>query len=156
MSKRPQLPPRPPWTPFEEIVSRDGARRYQNSRYIVAVYEEHPLFLHLSIKHRLPGVYNYLQDWRDYQRIKNALTGLEAEGMQLYPAESRLVDAANQFHLWVLKQGDIPLGFRERLVSEGDAGIGVQQRPFEDANRPDDLTQVIFVRPPLGNKPKRS
>ena len=69
MNQRAKLPVRPPWTSLEEIELRDGARRYQNSRYLVAVYD-HSDVIHLSIKHLLPGVYNYLIDFRDYQRLK--------------------------------------------------------------------------------------
>jgi len=43
-----------------------------------------------------------VQDWRDLQAIKNELFGAEHEAIELYPAESRVVDTQNQFHLWVL------------------------------------------------------
>jgi hypothetical protein len=41
-------------------------------------------------------------DWRDFQEIKNQLVGPECEGIELYPAESRVVDTANQYHIWVI------------------------------------------------------
>jgi hypothetical protein len=37
-----------------------------------------------------------VHDWRDLQRIKNQLVGPECEAVELYPAESRKVDTANQ------------------------------------------------------------
>lgn len=46
----------------------------------------------------------------DAQRIKNELLGDEYEACELYPAESRLVDGANQFHLWAIN-GQFPFGF---------------------------------------------
>ena len=50
--------------------------------------------------------------WRHFQQIKNDLFGDEREAMELYPAESRLVDTANEFHLWVWKKDSlIPVGF---------------------------------------------
>jgi hypothetical protein len=52
----------------------------------------------LSIKRRDREV---IRDWRELQAIKNAIVGPEHEGFELYPAESRLVDTANQFHLFV-------------------------------------------------------
>lgn len=75
-------------------------------------------------------------DWRHFQRIKNELVGSECEGLELYPAESRCVDASNQFHLFVLKDPKfrLPVGFNERyVVDECDATkkIGAVQRPFE-------------------------
>ena len=39
-------------------------------------------------------------DWRDFQRIKNDLCGAEWEGLELYPAESRLMDPSNYFILY--------------------------------------------------------
>lgn len=43
-----------------------------------------------------------LRSWSDLQQIKNLLVGPEHEGVEVFPAESRLVDGANQYHLWVL------------------------------------------------------
>ncbi len=72
-------------------------------------------------------------DWRDFQRIKNELVGPEAEGVELYPAESQLADSANQYHLWVFDGSGFrfPFGFNDRLVSDQPLEGG-QQRPFED------------------------
>lgn len=85
--------------------------------------------VHLSIKRRDKQP---CRDWRDFQRIKNELVGPEAEGVEIYPAESRLVDLAAQFHLWVFTTGKLPFGFDEgRLVSDADTGDGAVQRPFE-------------------------
>jgi hypothetical protein len=55
--------------------------------------------VHLSIKRndRQP-----VSDWRDKLRIKNELCGPESEAVELYPSMSRVVDGANQFHLWVI------------------------------------------------------
>lgn len=60
--------------------------------------------IHLSIRHadRTKSV----RDWRHFQRIKNELAGPEREAIEIFPAESDLVDMANQFHLWVLPAGD--------------------------------------------------
>ena len=52
------------------------------------------------------------------QYIKNELVGEENEGFELYPRESRLVDTANQFHIWVFQEekNGIPIGWEERVV----------------------------------------
>lgn len=57
-----------------------------------------PPVIHLSIKRldREP-----ITDWRHKQEIKNMIVGPEFEGVELFPAESRCVDTANQYHLWV-------------------------------------------------------
>lgn len=70
--------------------------------------------LHLSIK-RYDRKPTY--DWRELQAIKNDICGAEREAVELFPAESRLVDQANQTHLWVMATDLLfPLGFTERLV----------------------------------------
>lgn len=88
--------------------------------------------IHLSIRNneRKP-----IRDWRHFQRIKNELVGTEREALELYPAESRLVDEANQYHLWVLPTGELfPFGFNEgRFVgdSESATAVGATQRNHE-------------------------
>lgn len=72
-----------------------------------------------------------IADWRVMQQIKNAIVGTENEGVEIYPAESRLVDTANQYHIWVMKEPGIrfPFGFQERAVKYETIGDSVQ-RPF--------------------------
>lgn len=85
-----------------------------------------------------------IRDWRELQRIKNALCGPEREAMEMYPAESRLVDTANQYYLFVLPEGSYwPFGMRSREVltqaeqMRMDAALGMpnviaRQHPFDD------------------------
>ena len=88
--------------------------------------------VHLSIKNVVDR--GPTHDWRDLQRIKNELIGPDREGIELYPAESRLVDTSNQFHIFVLPEGmQMPFGYGSRLVVETE-DFGVRQRPFEDAD----------------------
>ncbi len=55
--------------------------------------------------------------WSDYQGIKNDLLGENWEGLELYPSTDRLVDTANQFHLWC-KPGKLHVGwFGEATVT---------------------------------------
>jgi hypothetical protein len=73
-----------------------------------------------------------VDSWRDFQEIKNQLCGPNREAVQLYPAEDRLADTANQYHVWVLPEGILfPMGFFEgRVVSSGDTehkGIKTKQ-----------------------------
>ena len=140
MGREARLNRRPEWTEFDECKvepARYGkpelapAVMYKNSRYTVAVWygtaDGLGDYAHLSIK---TNERTADHDWRDYQRIKNELVGPEFEGVELYPAESRLVDNANQFHIWVFRTFKFPFGFKERLVSSGNYG-GSAQRPFE-------------------------
>lgn len=120
----------------------DDVRIAKSSQFQVAVHEGTPNgfgepMVHLSIKRldREP-----IRDWRELQQIKNAIVGEESEAFEIYPAESRLVDSANQYHLWCFRPGfKIPIGFDTRLVAEYDGGItGSKQRPFKspDATLP--------------------
>ncbi len=145
----------PAWTPFvradhfvedpsvpAHLRAAMEAPTYINSRYQVALFIDDTPWgrvTHLSIKNRDRGARH---DWRDLQRIKNELCGLEREAIEIYPAESRLVDCADQFHLWVLASGQtLPLGFHEgRVVSESVSPTSRgSQRPWEPDNRPQDL-----------------
>jgi hypothetical protein len=83
---------------------------------------------HLSIKRRDKEP---IHDWRDLQEIKNKIIGPECEAIEIYPAESRKVDTANQYHLWAFPDGvRIPIGFNERLVLDPSPGSNSKQRPF--------------------------
>ena len=69
-------------------------------------------------------------DWRIFQRIKNDIAGEEREAVQLFPAMRRVLDTANQYHLWVApKECVIGIGQMNGEVSEIVNGKGVQ-RPF--------------------------
>lgn len=105
---------------------------WRNNRYTVIQKDLDDGMTWLSIRHNDRKA---IRDWRHFQRIKNELCGPEREGIELYPAESRLVDEANQYHLWVLPEGmRVPVGFGERMVGVDEEGIaaGAKQRPFEE------------------------
>jgi len=88
----------------------------------------------LSIKRRDKAP---VHDWRDLQVIKNLIVGPEHEGFEIYPAESRLVDTANQYHVFVFLDPKVrlPVGFRTREVTgaEQAAAVGARQRDFHSA-----------------------
>lgn len=88
--------------------------------------------VHLSIKRIDKQPCN---DWRDFQEIKNQLVGRECEAVQLYPAESRVVDTANQYHLWCSSNPKFrfPLGWNAgRVVTNGVIGKS-EQRPHKQS-----------------------
>jgi hypothetical protein len=152
------------WEPFSEAykplpglkalkrdygISKDEAKRIQeylrhDAVYLNNIYEvevtavdvpDWPPVKHLSIKRRDKEA---IHDWRHLQRIKNEICGPEAEAVELYPAESRLLDGANQYHLWCVPPGyNFPFGFTTggkpvRSRPEDAARVGAKQRPFED------------------------
>ena len=88
-----------------------------------------PAMLHLNCRR---ADREACHDWRTLQAIKNILVGPEHEAVELYPAESRLTDTANNYHLWVLASPTtrFPFGFTGRAVwtAEEAASIGAKQR----------------------------
>jgi len=105
---------------------------FMNNTYQVQVSRRGD-FVHVSIKRhdRLP-----IRDWRELQGIKNEILGPEWEAVELYPAESRLIDSANQYHLWAVNDPKFrfPFGFNERLVIDGSGEIeadGTRQEPLK-------------------------
>jgi len=70
--------------------------------------------LHINIRRRDGGMF---KDWRHFQQIKNEVAGPEREAFEMYPAESRLVDTSNKWHLWVLPEGvQMQVGWDKRDV----------------------------------------
>jgi hypothetical protein len=114
-------------------------KAFGNSTYQVFVRNvppkgDWPEMVWLSIKRNDRDT---IHDWRDLQRIKNDVVGEENEGVELYPAESRLVDTSNQYHMWVLKDPKLhfPFGFSGRFVTDqivAETSDGPsKQRPLE-------------------------
>jgi hypothetical protein len=131
-----------PWRPFELTVpfgpgydeDKDGLF-YTNSHYLVFVREmvsqypdKLPNGLHLSMRTRENDTRH---DWREMQRVKTELAGPTWEGLEIYPAEDRIVDTANQYHLWCFPF-TFDIGFQSGLVktSEEAAATGATQRSF--------------------------
>jgi hypothetical protein len=72
-------------------------------------------------------------DWRDFQRIKNELVGEDREAIEIYPAESRLVDASNEYHLWVMPEGtDVGWGFTQRHVLDSTDEVDVEDPAVQE------------------------
>lgn len=91
-------------------------RVFQNDVYQVIVrpapayvnHQNFPGLLWLSIRRR-DG--RPVRSWPDLQEIKNHFLGKEGEAIEVFPAESRKVDAANQFHLFGAHNMRAPFGF---------------------------------------------
>jgi hypothetical protein len=148
------LRPLTPWTRMAEAaISPDNAvlreegftSCFKNSRYTVWVRkpsDKDGTMIHLSIKR---NDRNPVHDWRDLQRIKNEILGAEEEAVEIYPAESRLVDGANQYHLWSRKGMRLTYGFETRCVMAPGSTDGSKQRPFEDPP-PDMMTEDQYEK----------
>ena len=110
-----------PYAQLKDDAKDDaGSDVYQNDLYHVTVKDAHeanmalnataPPAWYLSIK-RIDQ--EPICSWRDVQEIKNQIVGPDNDGFMLYPSERRVVDTANQYHLFVLKDVGqrIPYGF---------------------------------------------
>lgn len=133
------------WTPLERsIPHRNGVpidigdeEQWANDLYVVNKRtnfddEGEPTAIHLSIRNQDRSTRH---DWRDFQRIKNQLAGPEWEAIEIYPAESRLIDMANQYHLFCVPNA-MPVGWAgQRLVgNQAQASLltpGAKQRDPE-------------------------
>ena len=105
-----------------------------NDRYVVSVdRHDDGVIQTLSIR---SSDRSARHDWRDFQRIKNDIAGAEIEAIEIYPAESRLVDTSNQYWLWCLPPGEhVPVGFFDgRVVSNNEYAqqFGAVQRDYDD------------------------
>ena len=119
-----------PGVPVEEI--KVPAEVWGSSQYTVTVHyldDNRDGFVEV-------GIHNYHRTthvpWRHVQQIKNEVFGPDREAVQLFPAEDRLVDAANEYWIYVYPTGTAPM--RERGVKLG-----------MDRGR-----QVTYDMPPMG------
>lgn len=118
-----------------EALSRMHAERARHEYWINDLYQVEVTrdvenrSAHINIRRRdgYPG-----RDWRHFQQIKNEIVGPECEAIELYPAESRLMDEANKYHLWASTDPAFrfPFGMEKRTVRFGDdTQSGLRQRP---------------------------
>ncbi len=101
----------------EQAVQRmTSLHVFENDVYHVEM-NYNPPYINLDIR-RHDGESH--KSWQDFQQIKNQLIGPEYEAVELFPAESRLVDTSNQYHLWVHVDPAyrFPFGFEDRCVLE--------------------------------------
>jgi hypothetical protein len=117
----------------EAVNDSTPARIFRNELYLVQVGGTPP-YLRLTIwRHDRQAC----QNWRHLQQIKNELIGPEHEAVELFPAESRLVDTANEYHLWVHVDPHFrfPFGFEARCVMEEGLSETSDSTFAQQANR---------------------
>jgi hypothetical protein len=117
----------PVWQPMQQVaISAEARRLYEatmaehpvevwtNGEYEALIRRRDDGATHMSIKRldRAP-----IRNWRIFQQIKNELLGEDVEAVELFPSEARLVDNANQYHLFGFPEGvRLPLGFPGGMV----------------------------------------
>ena len=154
------MKPEQPWQPLQNAEFTGGPQEHDprgfvgvfiNDLYQVSMYEadndaEPMAWLVIRRRDSEP-----IHDWRPLQLIKNQLCGPEREGFELFPAESRLVDTSNQYHIFVLPAGQrMPFGYVERDISDVSCGKN-KQRPFVEP--PPDLNAKVGGDTPVMEVP---
>lgn len=92
-----------------------SCKAFNNRLYDGVVLEFEDGSMHLSFKRRDRSP---IRDWRHFQAIKNEVAGLDREAIEIFPSEHNLIDAANEYHLWVLPPDRVsPLGLEGRGIS---------------------------------------
>lgn len=134
MTKRKGPTPRRSWQTMERAVPVEPSFSpgvfWMNDRYTAIVNELDHGMTWLSVRRndRKP-----IRDWRDLQRVKNDITDPEREAFEMFPAESRLVDTVNQYHLWVLPEGQrLPVGWERRVVTDEEGQLVMDGRVLSD------------------------
>jgi hypothetical protein len=126
--------PKRQWQPMERAVplgsSPEKGVFWKNDRYTVIANDKPDGILWLSIRRNDRKA---IRDWRDFQRIKNDIAGDEREAFEMFPAESRLIDTVNQYHLWVLPAGmRLPVGWNTRAVTNENGRYVVNGEEWSD------------------------
>lgn len=80
-------------------------------------------------------------DWRVFQAIKSQPCGPEWEAVELYPAESRLLDPSNLFMLWCAPK--IPIGKFEGRRVMGPHNCIAPQRGWEPDAEPEFVGSLV-------------
>lgn len=92
--------------PQTQLTYPPNRERWENAEYSIFLDKNEiqtsylGCFWHLGIRRKDQQPAN---DWRDLQAIKSALVGPEYEAIELFPAESRVMDVANETHIYVLR-----------------------------------------------------
>lgn len=119
---------------FEDVLNDTiylNSRYQVNIRYVTVPGIENSI-AHLSIK-RLDKARVGPERYRDFMRIRDELVGTEREAIEIYPARSREVDTANQYHLWVMPPlMKLPFGWHEGRNVVGESNGGAVQHPFDE------------------------
>lgn len=96
--------------PYRGSAKVIGAEAWGNDLYDGVLIRFDDGSAHFTFKRRDRAA---VRDWRHIQAIKNEIAGPEREAVEVFPPETALVDAANEYHLWILPPGmECPVGLR--------------------------------------------
>ena len=127
-----------PWQTMTRLPPAEwnsGVPTWENHKYVATVQQSQWNFFGKQLRVDRLGVQRIDQravhDWRELQMIKNDICGPERDAIEVYPAESRLVDSSNYYLLWVF-----PWNYRMpfeingglRYVVDTDQAMAAQRR----------------------------
>lgn len=126
-------------TGYDEVTARDIIKKelneteyWINDLYQVSVHYINYKTPMVQINIRRRDGRAIFRDWRHFQEIKNQIVGKECEGVELYPAESRLNDTSNKYHIWCYTNPKyrFPFGMETRDIydDDGNRTPGLRQR----------------------------
>ena len=103
-------------------------RYFQSSTYRVSFYIQPKHTYENGFETPLMGLLSYRRKdgnpivcWREKQLIKDCISGTETEAVEIFPHWERLLDSANQYHLWLMPYGNIiPFGYFGERCTEQD------------------------------------
>ncbi len=120
----------------EQYRKEKAQRVFESPRYRVFLQAHGPdnCMWHISIR---PLCSTPRHDWREMQDIKNQILGPEFEAVELFPAESRLMDECNQFHLFACTSAEerMPFGHWGKRVADEPGAPGTCQRGRDGITR---------------------
>jgi len=89
------------------LSSNSPDKVYKNNIYIVQVFNKDtswgPMKKALIRRNDEAPIHS----WQDLQRVKNEIFGPERIALEVYPRQSRLIDDANIYWLWVFHENTI-------------------------------------------------
>lgn len=109
------------WNEFQDVTQEayakacalGGNRSYrpdavfQNNKYIVQIFTDCEVIGKCATRVMIRRSDSApIYSWQDLFRIKNEIFGDEAVAIQVFPKVSELIDDANLYWLWLLKDGE--------------------------------------------------
>lgn len=124
-----------PGVPVEEI--KVPAEVWGSSQYTVTVHyldDNRDGFVEV-------GIHNYHRTthvpWRHIQQIKNEVFGPDREAVQLFPAEDRLLDSANEYWIYVYPTGKAPMReLKDKTPAQTEVKLGMDHGRSVNYNMP--------------------
>lgn len=116
--------------PYRNEADITGVEAWGNRLYDATVVRFADGGVHISFKRRDRAA---VRDWRHFQAIKNEVAGFGREAIEVFPSEDNLLDASNQYHLWVLPDGLVAAYGMEVGLGQASRGAhgAARQRDWE-------------------------